>query len=88
MLITEKQTEDIRNALKENNMDVLELYSDKLVVTKDEIKNTYPVKVNIAKIIKSNPNILDTIKNKYNIAALEAERAARRLQTTAWFGLS
>ena len=73
--LTEKQAQDIRNALNENDETVLVLYNDKLVTTRKEMINTYPVKTNIANLIKSNPDILQTIKNKYNIAELEAQRA-------------
>lgn len=74
--LTEKETEDIRNALKENNDAVLAIYEDKLVVTRRDMINTYPVKANIANVIKSNPNILQTIKDKYNVEKLMEERAA------------
>lgn len=73
--LTENETKDIRNALKENDETVLALYNDKLITTRKDMVNTYPVKTNIANLIKSNPNILQTIKDKYNIEALEEQRA-------------
>lgn len=72
--LTEKETQDIRNALNNNNEEVLDLYREKLVTTRKNMVNTYPVKVNIAKLIKENPNILDTIKAKYNIDELSEKR--------------
>lgn len=73
--LTESETQDIRNAIKENNETVLDIYKDKLVVSRTNLENTYPVKTNIAQLIQSDPNILDTLKAKYNIAKLEEERA-------------
>lgn len=73
--LSESQTEDIRKAVKENNQTVIALYNDKLVTTRKDMINTYPVKANIANLIKKNPNILDTIKAKYNVDKLVEERA-------------
>lgn len=72
--LSEKQTADIRNALKNKNQEVLNLYNDKLVTTRKDMINTYPVKENIAKVIKQNPNILQTIKDKYNVEQLIKQR--------------
>ena len=72
--LTEAETQDIRNALKDKNETVLALYNDKLVTTRKDMVNTYPVKPNIANLIKKNPNILDTIKAKYNVDKLVEER--------------
>ena len=72
--LTEKETQDIRNALANNDEEVLGLYREKLITTRKDMINTYPVKVNIAKLIKENPNILDTIKAKYNIEELSEKR--------------
>lgn len=74
--LTEKETEDIRNALVSSNSNILNLYNDKLVATRKNMINTYPVKENIAKLIKSDPNILDTIKAKYNVEKLVEQRAS------------
>lgn len=74
--LTKKETEDIRIALKDNNEAVLALYNDKLITTRKDMINTYPVKANIAKLIKDDPNILQTIKDKYNVEALMEQRAS------------
>lgn len=74
--LTEKETEDIRNALISSNSNILNLYNDKLVATRKNMINTYPVKENIANLIKSDPNILDTIKAKYNVEKLVEQRAS------------
>ena len=73
--LTETQTEDIRTALKAKNETVLALYNDKLVTTRKNMVNTYPVKQNLANLIKRNPNILETIKEKYNVDKLVEERS-------------
>ena len=73
--LTVKQTRDIKNALATSDADVLDVYDDKLVVTRLDMINTYPVKTNIANLIKKDPNILETVKEKYDIDALIEERA-------------
>ena len=84
--LTEKQTADIRNALDNNNVDVLDMYNDKLVRTRVDMKETYPVRENIAVAIAENPNILNDLKARYNIEDLMAKRA--RIQTFAAYKLN
>ena len=73
--LSEKEVEDIRVAIAGGNQSVIELYNDKLVSTRRDMKNTYPVKENIANLIKSDPNILETVKEKYNVEELLTQRA-------------
>lgn len=72
--LTEKQTDDIRVALSKNDIEILNLYNDKLVRTRLDMKETYPVKQNIAVAIAENPNILEELKVKYNIDELIQKR--------------
>ena len=84
--LTEKQTADIRNALTKNDINVLDMYNDKLVRTRVDMKETYPVRENIAVAIAENPNILNDLKARYNIEDLMAKRA--RIQTFAAYKLN
>ena len=72
--LSEKQTAEIRNAILNNDNNILAMYDDKLVRTRLDMVETYPVKENIAVAIKNNPNILDDIKAKYNVEALIEQR--------------
>ena len=84
--LTEKQTADIRTALAKNDTNVLNMYHDKLVRTRVDMKETYPVRENIAVAIAENPNILDDLKARYNIEDLMTKRA--RIQTFAAYKLN
>lgn len=55
--------------------EVLSIYEDKLVRTRTDMKETYPVRENIAIAIAENPNILADLKARYNIEDLIAKRA-------------
>ena len=85
-ILTEKQTADIRTALAKNDTNVLNMYNDKLVRTRVDMKETYPVRENIAVAIAENPNILDDLKARYNIEDLMTKRA--RIQTFAAYKLN
>ena len=84
--LTEKQTADIRTALAKNDTNVLNMYNDKLVRTRVDMKETYPVRENMAVAIAENPNILDDLKARYNIEDLMTKRA--RIQTFAAYKLN
>lgn len=84
--LTEKQTADIRTALAKNDTNVLNMYNDKLVRTRVDMKETYPVRENIAVAIAENPNILEDLKARYNIEDLMTKRA--RIQTFAAYKLN
>ncbi len=74
--------EDINNiieAVKNNDNSKLALYKDIEITYKKTDLGTgfvanYPVKPEVAKLIQNNPNILELIRAKYNIAELELER--------------
>lgn len=84
--LTEKQTADIRDALSKNDVEILDLYNDKLVRTRLDMKETYPVKQNIAVAIAENPNILEELKQKYNIDELIEKRS--RIQEFAAYKIN
>ncbi len=73
--LPEKQVVEIQLAIENNDSSILNLYNDKLLRTRLDMKETYPVKQNIANLIKDNPNILNDIKAKYNVEELIAKRA-------------
>lgn len=70
-----KQVKEIKKAVDENDEELQKLYNDKLVATRRDMVNTYPVKANIANLIKANPNILETIKEKYNLEEIIKQRS-------------
>lgn len=68
------ETEDLKLAYDANNEEVLSTYRNKLVVTEKSIVANYPVKKEVAQLIKNNPNIIQEIKNKYDVEKLESLR--------------
>lgn len=72
--LTVKETQDIRNAIANKNESTLDLYRDRLVTTRKNMVNTYPVTLTVAELIKDNPNILEEIRAEYDLAEITAER--------------
>lgn len=72
--ISERDVENIIEAIEKNDNEMLKIYSNKLVKTEKSIQTTYPVKIEVANLIKNNPNILEIVKAKYNVDALIAQR--------------
>ena len=73
--LNKEETENIKTALVNKDEDTLAYYKDKLVTGTKSIVSNYPVRTEVATLIKNNPNILTEIKQKYDIAELEARRA-------------
>ena len=73
--LNKEETENIKTALANKDEDTLAYYKDKLVTGTKSIVSNYPVRTEVATLIKNNPNILTEIKQKYDIAELEARRA-------------
>lgn len=73
--LNKEETENIKTALANKDEDTLAYYKDKLVTGTKSIVSNYPVRTEVATLIKNNPNILAGIKQKYDIAELEARRA-------------
>lgn len=73
--LNKEETENIKTALASKDEDTLAYYKDKLVTGTKSIVSNYPVRKEVATLIKNNPNILAEIKQKYDIADLEARRA-------------
>lgn len=73
--LNKEETENIKTALESKDEDTLSYYKDKLVTGTKSIVSNYPVRTEVATLIKNNPNILNEIKQKYDIADLEARRA-------------
>ena len=73
--MAEADVEAIRTALKENDSYIISVYRNKVEVTETKLVENYPVRPEVATLIASNPNILDSLKAKYNVEKLEAQRA-------------
>ena len=69
-----EETNNIKVALANNDTTTLDYYKNKLVVGEKSIKENYPVKIEVANLIKSNPNIISEVKAKYNVEQLEQQR--------------
>ena len=67
--------EAIRNAIKQNDSLTLSMYRNKTELTKTTLVENYPVRPEVALLIASNPNIIDSLKAKYNVEELETRRA-------------
>ncbi|MBQ9314336.1 MAG: hypothetical protein IJ220_04960 [Clostridia bacterium] len=65
---------NIKNAIASEDETTLELYKNKLVTKEKSIVPTYPVKLEVATLIKNNPNILSEVKAKYDVESLISER--------------
>lgn len=72
--LSANETEDIKLALEKNDETILSNYRSKLITTEKSIVANYPVKVEVAQLIKNNPNIIQEIKNKYDVEKLESLR--------------
>lgn len=72
--LSNSETSEIREAKKINSTTILENYKNKEVTTEKKITMTYPVKENVLNIIKTNPNILDEVKEHFNDEAIYAAR--------------
>ncbi len=72
--LSEEETTAIRTAKQTNNSSVLNDYRKKTSTVDKKIAMTYPVKANVLSIIKTNPNILDEIKENFDTNKILAER--------------
>lgn len=72
--LSENETEDIKLALEADDEEVLANYKNKLVVTEKSIEANYPVKKEVAQLIKNNPNIIQEVKDKYDVEKLKSLR--------------
>ena len=73
--LNKEETENIKTAIENKDEGTLSYYRSKLVTGTKSIVSNYPVRAEVATLIKNNPNILAEIKQKYDIADLEARRA-------------
>lgn len=72
-----EDVEAIREALGKEPQDELLLshYRLQTIYVSKLLKPNYPVRKEVAAVLKNNPNILDEIKSKYNVEDLEQQRA-------------
>ncbi len=68
------ETEDIKLALEKNDETTLSNYRSKLITTEKSIVANYPVKEEVAQLIKNNPNIIQEVKNRYDVEKLKSLR--------------
>lgn len=68
--LTEYETEQIKFALESKDQEVIERYRNKIVITKKEYARTYPVKAEVLQVIKSNPHILQEVKDNFDTTAI------------------
>lgn len=68
--LTTYETEQIQVALAEEDDEVIERYRSKVVTTKKEYARTYPVKAEVLAVIKSNPHILQEVKDNFDTTAI------------------
>lgn len=69
------EIKNLKAAIESKNETQLNDFKNKLVTKEKSIEATYPVKIEVANLIKNNPNILATIREKYNVEALMEQRA-------------
>ncbi len=81
--IEKEIVEIIKTAKEANDKDILEKYRSYLVTTRTPIVENYPVREEVAKLLAKDPNIIDEIRVKYNVEALEAERDTF-INTSIW----
>lgn len=72
--LSKEEVDDIEAALAENDTEVLNIYRHKNVTTKKHLAKTYPVKEGVLRLIQSNPNILQEVKNNFNTDEILAQR--------------
>ncbi len=73
--LTLEDVEAIRKGIRTNDEPLLALYKQKSLLIETRVKDTYPVRKEVAAVIANNPNILDDLKVKYaNIEELQHQR--------------
>ena len=65
----------IKEAFEDADEEMIRKYSNKTIVVSQLLTPNYPIRNEVYSLIKNNPNILDTLKAKYNIETLVAQRA-------------
>ena len=66
--------QNIKNAFASGDDALLTYYSNQTIEKKNLLTPNYPVREEVYALIQNNPNILDTLKVKYNIDSLEEQR--------------
>lgn len=69
-----EDVEAIRNAIKKDDTALLAKYRSKIEIVKKVLIENYPVRKEVATLIASNPNIIETLRAKYNVESLEERR--------------
>ena len=84
--LTEYATEEIKDAIENNNEKVIDKYENKVVATKKQIAKTYPVKAEVLNAIKINPNIVAEVKANFDKTAL-ISAAIAKYEATLYDGI-
>jgi hypothetical protein len=66
--------ETIKTAFEENDELLLRYYRNQTVTVSKLLTPNYPIRNEVYALIKNNPNLLDTLKAKYNVDTLIAQR--------------
>ncbi len=72
--LSDEEVKDIELAINKNDEEVLNIYRHKNVTTRKHLAKTYPVKEGVLRLIQSNPNILQEVKNNFNTDEILAQR--------------
>lgn len=75
--LTEYETDEIKVAIEKNDEKQIEKYENKIVSTRKQLERTYPVNENVLEVIKTNPNILQEVKNNFDKVALINSQVAK-----------
>lgn len=66
---------NIKKATAAEDKETLAYYKDKVITVENALVPNYPVRAEVAKVVRENPNILETVKARYNVEELEAKRS-------------
>lgn len=64
----------IREAFEKSDEELLRYFRNQTVVESKLLAANYPIRSEVTALIHRNPNIIDTLKGKYNVEVLEMER--------------
>lgn len=75
--LTVYETEQIEVALENEDEVILERYRNKVVTSRKQLARTYPVNQAVLEIVKSNPNIVQEVKDNFDENALIAAQVKK-----------
>ena len=72
--ISVEYVQRIREAFEKSDEELLRYFRNQTVVESKLLAANYPIRNEVTALIHRNPNIIDTLKGKYNVEVLEMER--------------